>query len=61
MTETATLLKDWRTRASLSQSVAAQMLGVNIRTLQGWERGRSMPYPRLLALAMEAFKPSGRE
>ena len=54
--EVAELLKAWRARANLSQSVAAAMLDVPVRTFQGWEAGRNMPYRRMLALALEAFK-----
>jgi DNA-binding transcriptional regulator YiaG len=54
--EVAELLKAWREAANLPQSRAAQMLDVSVRTLQGWEAGRGMPYPKLLALALEAFK-----
>lgn len=49
----AKLLTDWRAQARLSQSQAADMLGINVRTLQGWEQGRPMPYPRLLELAIQ--------
>jgi DNA-binding transcriptional regulator YiaG len=48
----AKLLTDWRAQARLSQSQAADVLGVSVRTLQGWEAGRPMPYPRLLELAI---------
>jgi transcriptional regulator with XRE-family HTH domain len=46
------LLTDWRAQARLTQFQAADMLGISVRTLQGWEAGRSMPYPRLLRLAI---------
>jgi transcriptional regulator with XRE-family HTH domain len=45
------LLTDWRAQARLSQSQAAEVLGVSVRSLQGWEAGLSMPYPRLLEMA----------
>ena len=48
----STLLTDWRAQARLSQSQAARELGVSLKTLQGWEQGRGMPYPRLLELAL---------
>jgi DNA-binding transcriptional regulator YiaG len=48
----AKLLTEWRAQARLSQSQAADVLSVSVRTLQGWEAGRSMPYPRLLRLAI---------
>jgi transcriptional regulator with XRE-family HTH domain len=54
--EVAELLKAWRTTASLTQKVAAEKLGVSLRTYQAWEIGRGMPYPKLLALALKAFK-----
>jgi transcriptional regulator with XRE-family HTH domain len=44
----AALLKEWRIREGLSQTEAAIRLGVSVRTLQGWELGRPMPYPQLL-------------
>ncbi|QXX76038.1 DNA-binding transcriptional regulator [Methylovirgula sp. HY1] len=46
--DTATALKAWRTQERLSQPEAAIRLGVSLRTLQGWELGRPMPYPSLL-------------
>ena len=49
----STLLTDWRAQARLSQSQAAETLGVPVKTLQGWEQGRPMPYPRLLEMALE--------
>jgi transcriptional regulator with XRE-family HTH domain len=44
-------LAAWRSEHGLSQSQAAAALGVSVRTLQGWELGRRMPYPKLLELA----------
>lgn len=45
---TARALKEWRAQEGLSQTEAAIRLGVPVRTPQGWELGRPMPYPRLL-------------
>lgn len=45
-------LKEWRARTGYSQLEAAIRLGVPVRTLQGWELGRPMPYPALLHKAM---------
>jgi DNA-binding transcriptional regulator YiaG len=50
------LLTDWRAQARLSQSQAADVLGVSVRTLQGWEAGRSMPYPRLLEVTIKVYQ-----
>ncbi len=36
-------LKAWRARSSLSQSQAAETLGVPLRTLQNWEIARTKP------------------
>ena len=55
-TEVPAMLKAWRERANLSQSVAAQMLGVSQKTYEGWEQGRPMPYPKLLALAIQSTR-----
>lgn len=49
---TARILKSWRARERLSQAEAAALLRVSVRTLQGWERGRPMPYPDLLQAAL---------
>ncbi len=46
--DTANALKAWRELERLSQTEAAIRLGVSVRTLQGWELGRPMPYPSLL-------------
>jgi transcriptional regulator with XRE-family HTH domain len=45
-------LKEWRARTGYSQVEAAIRLGVPVRTLQGWELGRPMPYPALLQKAI---------
>jgi DNA-binding XRE family transcriptional regulator len=44
----ASALKEWRAHYGFSQAEAAIHLGVSLRTLQGWEVGRPMPYPSLL-------------
>ena len=50
--DTAAALKEWRAQMAYSQSEAAIRLGVPLRTLQGWEFGRPMPYPALLQRAV---------
>jgi DNA-binding XRE family transcriptional regulator len=52
----AKLLTDWRAQARLSQSQAAELLGVSKRTLEGWEAGRPMRYPGLLKLALKCSR-----
>ena len=50
--DTAEALKQWRAQMAYSQPEAAIRLGVPLRTLQGWELGRPMPYPALLQRAV---------
>jgi transcriptional regulator with XRE-family HTH domain len=50
--DTAKVLKRWRAQTGYSQVEAAIRLGVSVRTLQGWELGRPMPYPALLHRAV---------
>ena len=50
--DTAEALKEWRAQMAYSQAEAAIRLGVPLRTLQGWESGRPMPYPALLQRAV---------
>jgi DNA-binding XRE family transcriptional regulator len=56
------LLKLWRETQALTQTCAAEILGVAPRTLQGWELGRPMPFPRLLqgAIFSHTNSKSGR-
>lgn len=39
----ADLLKAWRKHTKLSQSAAAPVLGVSVRTLQDWEQRHRRP------------------
>lgn len=67
----AAVLKEWRVHQGFSQVEAAVHLGVPVRTLQGWEVGRPMPYPSLLqqpvasprapTATSASFSPSFRE
>lgn len=54
--EMARMVREWRDRADIPASRAAQMLGLPQRTLEGIEQGRGFRYPRLLALALLAFE-----
>jgi transcriptional regulator with XRE-family HTH domain len=59
--DTARGLKEWRAQKGLSQTEAAIALGVPVRTLQGWELGRPMPYPLLLQRATNIpIRPADR-
>jgi transcriptional regulator with XRE-family HTH domain len=51
-TDLPRVLKGWRIQEGLSQTEAASQLGVSVRTLQGWESGRPMPYPGLVQRAL---------
>jgi putative transcriptional regulator len=46
-------LKDWRRSKKLSQSEAAETLGVSVRTLQEWEQGRRTPRGLALTSLLE--------
>jgi putative transcriptional regulator len=52
VTKTASALsvKGIREKLKLSQSAFADLLGVSIRTLQGWEQGRREPQGPAIAL-----------
>lgn len=47
----AAAIKAWR--GDVPARVAAELLGVPKRTLDGIEQGRGFPYPRLLITAIE--------
>jgi hypothetical protein len=47
----AAAIKAWRGR--VPARVAADLLGVPLRTFHGIEQGRGFPYPRLLRIAMQ--------
>jgi DNA-binding XRE family transcriptional regulator len=53
---TVETLKAWRARAGLSQSKAAALLGIPLRTYEGIEQGRAFTYERLLTLAIQALE-----
>lgn len=60
MTTTADLaekVKAWR--GKVPARVAAELLGIPKRTLDGIEQGRGFPYPRLLLATMETIDPTG--
>lgn len=54
--ELATLCREWREKADLTQSRAAQVLGLPYPTYVAVENGRGFRYPNLLVLAMRAFE-----
>lgn len=49
---TAHLLKSWRAELGISQSAAAKILAVNLRTYQGWEAGKPFRFPQILKMAL---------
>ena len=51
----ARICRDFRAKADLPASRAAQMLGIPKRTYEGIEQGRGFAYPMLLMLAIQAF------
>ena len=48
--EFANLLRAWRADNEFSQRDAAQVLGINKRTLENWEQGRAKPNPHAALL-----------
>lgn len=56
--DVAQTLKEWRAHHGYSQAEAAAQLGISVRTLQGWEAGRPMPYPTLLQRAVDTTAPA---
>ena len=50
---TPSTLRRARARLNLSQSQLAARLEVPLRTYQGWEIGRAIPYPAMLRLALK--------
>ncbi|MBN9498992.1 MAG: helix-turn-helix domain-containing protein [Alphaproteobacteria bacterium] len=49
--------RKWRTQHGLTQSQAAELIGVAVDTVRGWEQGRRSP-PNYVALLIERLKPS---
>ncbi len=47
-------VKLWRMELNLSAAVAAEVLGLPVRTLEGIEQGRPFRYEKLLRLALKA-------
>lgn len=52
----AELVRGFVEEGNLTVSRAAQMLGIPKRTLENVVQGRGFPYPKLLALAIQAFR-----
>jgi len=61
MSETAKNLKSRREKLGMSQAELAEKSGVSLRTIQGWERGKTSDLERFAAV-LEALgcKPFGR-
>lgn len=55
-TELAKLCREWRAKADMPASRAAQVLGLSKRTYEGIEQGRGFTFPTLLILALKAFE-----
>lgn len=51
----AETLKEWRSKAQLSQCEAAEELGVSLRSFQEWEQGRREPSGATFAALWTAF------
>jgi len=54
-TDLARTLKGWRDAADMTQSRAAEVLGISQRTYEAIEQGRGFRYPQMLRLALLAF------
>jgi len=48
-------LKHWRKIRGLTQAQLAGLLTVSKRTLEGWEAGRPIRQPQMLALALRSI------
>jgi transcriptional regulator with XRE-family HTH domain len=48
-------LKRWRMSHDLTQAELARLLTVSKRTYEGWEAGRSICHPQMLALALKSL------
>jgi DNA-binding transcriptional regulator YiaG len=60
ITQFQRLLLTWRQTRGLSQSEAAPLLGVPVRTLQSWEQGERAPRGLALGALLQLLKPSKR-
>lgn len=54
--ELADTCRAWRKSAGMTAQRAADVLGLPKRTYNGIEQGRGFRYPRLLMLAINAFR-----
>jgi transcriptional regulator with XRE-family HTH domain len=48
-------LKRWRKSHDITQAELARLLTVSKRTLEGWEAGRPIRQPQMLALALKSI------
>jgi DNA-binding XRE family transcriptional regulator len=51
----SSFLKRWRMSHELTQAEVARMLTVSKRTYEGWEAGRPICHPQMLALALKSL------
>lgn len=58
--EFADAIKVWRKEKAISQSEAAEVLGVPVRTLQNWEIARTKPTAFTAKTILKICFPSGR-
>lgn len=54
----ASLIREARERASLSQSQAAKEWGIPLPTIQAWEQGRNTPGGKHLAKLLPIIQPA---
>ena len=58
---TGSILKVLRERAGFSQEQAAALLGVSTVSIQNWEAGQLMRYPRMLSYLLDLYEANETE
>ena len=61
MTDMARKLSRWRARLEMTQADAANLLGVPLRTYQGWELGRRIERERILIFALAHLEENSKK